>query len=456
MLLGACAITHLHADDRPRAIVPDGNLKDWPKHALYTTDPSGDATGPFDLDSAGATSQGRIVYFTFKTTQELNVQNGPDADKSPDRSLRIVLSCGCDDDPRTLTIDSRNRIATFDGSDQRVPWESFDYVIAPTHSSTIFEARVDLGKLGMCADCEHAQIAFDGSDALDEPIRVPLGLHPPGTTKSLPAQRAPATDFRVACINTLRRGLVDPERADAFSRLLRAADADVYCFQEEWELEGVAEALERLSPTTSDQRWHVHHVTGCLLASKHPFTPVHIPSGNIAAGLFDFDAGRVVVGSLGISAFGYIGSEEDARRIEQIRPIADSVRDGSVLGLDGVPLVIAGDFNLVGSTTPLDVLTDQQGPALTYLPLRHLESPSIATWRGGPESSFSPGMLDLIVYDADSLRPDNAYILNTLDLSGRSLRALDLQPDDSRASDHDLLIADFSFADQHHPTPTRR
>ena len=108
-------------------------------------------------------------------------------------------------------------------------------------------------------------------------------------------------------------------------------------------------------------------------------------------------------------------------------------------------IVIIGDYNLVGSRKPLDVL---QTAGLFDWVLPGLEDDTAFTWRRTrQEDLFWPGRLDIVSYDRARLEPSNGCIVNTSRMSEQSLRDLKLYAHDSWASDHLLIIADFQLAE---------
>jgi len=46
----------------------------------------------------------------------------------------------------------------------------------------------------------------------------------------------------------LQNGLADPERQAKFKRLFTAIDADVYCFQEEWDKDKFLDGIKKAVP----------------------------------------------------------------------------------------------------------------------------------------------------------------------------------------------------------------
>jgi hypothetical protein len=106
-------------------------------------------------------------------------------------------------------------------------------------------------------------------------------------------------------------------------------------------------------------------------------------------------------------------------------------------------IVVIGDYNLVGSRRPLDIL---KTAGLTDLLLRSAADGTAYTWRGiRQEESFRPGRLDLLTYDRSVLRPSLGIVVDTTRLSSSTLRELKLSAEDSLVSDHLMLVADFQL-----------
>ena len=105
-----------------------------------------------------------------------------------------------------------------------------------------------------------------------------------------------------------------------------------------------------------------------------------------------------------------------------------------------------GDYNLVGSRTPLDMLTDAAGPGLQHWLLPNLIGESVATWRQN-DSSFPPGLLDLVTYSPGRLVPRNGFVLDTGHLNEEELAKLGVKVKDSLVSDHLMLLADFAISE---------
>jgi hypothetical protein len=154
-----------------------------------------------------------------------------------------------------------------------------------------------------------------------------------------------------------------------------------------------------------------------------------------------------------LKAMGYIDSREDRLRVGQANDIVATIgeiRSGQYFKNDTPgtkpAIVIVGDFNLVGSRKPLDLILDNNAYGLKDWLIPNLIGESVITWRGGSRSAFAPGKLDYVVYSAQTLVPKNGFILNSELLNQTECKQLKLYPTDSALSDHLLMTIDFKFA----------
>lgn len=421
----------------------DGLFDEWLGIPLLASDPAGDASGAFDITRLQVQSRGSVLFLRFDTGRTLNLQQGD----LNDGTLRIEL-----DPPggtTHLTIDFRNR--RIRAGTQTLYWSDVGFRFSPTHSSTEFEVRIDLQRFGATAGGT-VRINFSGSDALAAPALYTLSgppLVPPGRS----AARQPGTGLRLASLNTLQSGLLDPTRTAAIGRLVRAVAADLYAFQEEYTAEPaeIAQALTALDPTGDGATWQAHKGRDIALVSRYRLIPVTVTQSRHTAAVVEAPDGPVVVIGVHLSCCGYNGSQEDQDRIAETQAIAgtmDALRTGrlgvALFPYRDAPVVVLGDYNLVGSRTPLDVLAATPGPGLVDWLLPHLTTDDVETW-SVPRSTFIPGRLDLVVHSPALLRR-NGYVLNSNELDAATRAALGLQLDDSRATDHLLLVTDFDLA----------
>jgi endonuclease/exonuclease/phosphatase family metal-dependent hydrolase len=158
----------------------------------------------------------------------------------------------------------------------------------------------------------------------------------------------------------------------------------------------------------------------------------------------DVAGARVLFVALDLACCGGMADVED--RLRRIQ--ADAVRAAMARALDDADVagvVVGGDFNLVGSTVPLDILRAGLAPAgggLEPVYALQLDGRSTATWRQrGP---FPPGRLDWLLHSPGTLDVARAFVFEAADLTEAALRSLDLTVDDhTRTSDHLPLVVDL-------------
>jgi hypothetical protein len=424
----------------------DGGFEDWKDIKICAYDPKGDAKGTFDITKVYVASQGSILYLRFDTTDLLNLQNGPEAEGT----LIVIINLP---NNQELVLDMRGRRAFLNDSiKERIAWDRLKYIVGPTYAQNEFEIQVDLGGFNI-NDGDTISIQFDGSDQLSAPVTFTFS-QPSEAPKRRSHSRYSGTDVRIVSFNTYYEGLSDPNRQEAIGRLLNSVNGDIYCFQEEWKTEGHGEILKRLMPPESKGRWHIHKVQGNVIASKYPLKTLPSKNDRYAAAYIGLAEKDLFIINVHLKAMGYIDSREDRLRVRQVNDILgtiDEIYKGKY-NKDNVPgtqpaIVMLGDFNLVGSRKPLDLIIDKKDYGLKDWLVPNLIGESVVTWRGGPRASFAPGKLDYIVYSTKTLIPKNGYLTNSELLNRTERRQLKLDAGDSKISDHLLITVDFQFSD---------
>lgn len=246
-----------------------------------------------------------------------------------------------------------------------------------------------------------------------------------------------------------------PARAARLGRLLKAVAADIYCFQEVFTAQAttIAAALTTLDPYGDGATWTAHKVGDTVIATRGTLTPLPTQRSwqqHVGAAV-DIAGRSLVVFTVRPVCCGHIGHTADTQRINEMKSVAATIgklRAGTlgttVQAWKASPLVVIGDWNMVGSRTPLDVMLEKSpsGPGLTHYLLRHLKGDDVFTWYKNEPGGFPPGMLDLLVHSAE-LTPRSGFVLDTAELEAATLTKLGLQQDDSQASDHLLLVVDL-------------
>jgi len=409
----------------------DGLFDDWSGVPVLAADPAGDGTGAFDVTNLQARSAGTVLYLRFDTGRTLNLNAGDFEDGT--LSLELGLPDGHD-----LTIDLRALDPRLNGG--ALLWEDIDFESAPTHSASEFEMAMDLGRIGVSAG-ETVTIGLSGSDAIAEAASFALA-EPALEAVRRAAGREVDVDVRVASLNVFESGLLPGSRHDPIVRMLRAVAADVYCLQEEYDLP-IPDLEQTFEEISGDGPWHVHKVRDNVIATRHPLVPIDGQHERYAIALVEADEGPLVVVAAHLDCCGWDGNADDELRIDEAEGIVRSLADFRASGdpAAGAPIVVIGDWNLVGSRTPLDIVLDPDGLALEHWLPPQLVGEHVTTWRSSV-SYFPPGILDLVVH-SPALQRRSGFVLEERRLSAEERTALGLLEEDGLATDHLPVVADF-------------
>lgn len=380
---------------------------------------------------------------------------------------------------------------------------------APKYASRFVELRIDRGPPpagGMgpasgvgpaggvtlfAGDRYTAKLVFRGSDGSVRQETPPFTYEllggrprPPEIRGADPLGRAPGTSFRVLAWNVSRRNLLD--RKDRFARVLAAARPDIILLDEApaGAAEEIADLLSGL-PGPDGEGWHLLYGEAGgpqrgVIASRRPVIAVQEleeisypdslferlqsmggrsrplgfggPEAGLPAlgGLIELEDARLLIVTLDLQCCGNGAEtvEEYLRQIE-VTAIHEALTEALARYRGGVDAVIvAGDFNLVGSREPLEAMLrglDVDGSGLAVAEALQLDGLSNATWDGG-SGPFPPARLDFMLFGDASLRLERAFVLDTRDLTGEWLDHHGLRAEDTeRASDHLPVVADFSW-----------
>lgn len=427
--------------DLPR-VRADGLFPEWAAVAPLASDPLGDNDAAFDITALHAASRGSTLFVRFDTNAVRNIQEGSSLDGA------IRLEIGNLPSNQRLTVDFRARRAYLNGNfSQVVSWTTLTYIPAPTFAADEFEIALDLATFGV-GPGSTITLDFSGSDTLDAPVNFTFVPPAPDPVRRS-VDRSPGA-IRVASLNTFQTGMLNASKYTRFERLFDATRPDIICLQEEYDSTAgqIQDRLNQFNPHNDGAVWNVHKGFDTAIAAREAITPMPTFATGYVAAIVHHASGDLLVLSVHPKCCGYIGSSEDTQRISQtsgmVRTI-NEVRAGLHGPYQGAPVVVIGDWNLVGSRTPLDMLTDSGGPALRWIIPPNLIGEAVTTWRSA-SSNFAPGVLDLVVYDDNAISHRNHFLMDTALLNASELAALNLQAADSAASDHLLMVVDFAPA----------
>lgn len=475
----------------PRILL-DGEVDEWTNVPAAHTDALEDGAGAVDLGEVRVASDDSAVYLLLDLGRETNLQAMPGALRllidADDNTTTGSAADGLEGVDRVIEFSPNARADRFGaGVLVRSPDDTARPVgiglhYAPTFASRHFEIRIDRGVFGSnrtrmkLVHVDAAGDVQDETEAFDAQLRGGPAF---ATVNADTIPRVPDATLRLLTWNVSDRALLT--RTDAFERILRALDPDVVLLDEvspQIDAQWLATFFTRLSGEWSvvmgqgGGRQRTAIASRLPLAAEPALARVAYPDSVALldtmrmprqprndARTFRTDAVpavgarvqveglTVLLVALDLSCCGYAGSEEDRFRIMASSAVHDAIAGVVAGGIDGV--VIGGDFNLVGSRTPVDVMAralDPAGGNLAAIDGIRLNGLSNATWRN-PADIFPPGRLDWVLYSPSSLFALRSFTFATEDLPAEVLVAFGLEGGDSeRASDHLPVVADFRVA----------
>ncbi len=504
------AASALVAQASPPTIVLDAKFEDWDAVKPLLVDPADAADAFVDLGEVRAAVDDNFVHLLVDFGRTVNVQgldgsadiilnvDGDDATGAETEGVKgadLIIRCTPPNPDRPGTTGRGIGIAsttyTGDKNDPARPLlNPYDIglAFAPSYASRRIEFRIARGTMttlnpptalpslftgGACS----GKIVFRAIDGTmkDETdvfsFNVPPRNAALATTQASDANqttdplfRADFSKIRVMSWNAELGAIIS--RPEAFVRTFNAIDPDVVLLQELTDkitAEQVSEFLTHLRPDVSDRPWRVLLGKGggdlrCAVLSKLPIDAVNLletvaypnrpdRSIRIAAAMVDAGGKKLLAASIHLKCCGRNGSPEDETRLIEVDQLHAALK-AAVAELKPDGLVIAGDFNLVGSRLPLENMMtglDIDNTAMDVADTYQLDGRSNATWRerGQP---FAPGRLDYMLFSDLSLKVDRCFIYDAWDLAPKWRTEHGTHADDTDlASDHLPVVADFAW-----------
>ena len=274
--------------------------------------------------------------------------------------------------------------------------------------------------------------------------------------------------LRIISYNVLRDGFLDQNQVGPLRDILAAMNPDVIAFQEIYDqsLNNLATVINELMPLPDNRVWSYAKTGPDNIVFTRGLIAEHAPvDGNGVFLLTDMDGlNPMLLYNVHLPC-----CANDLERQNEIDHILAVMRDKSAswdIGFDypeDVPLIITGDFNMVGlaqnyhsfikgdifneSTYGPDLAPDWNGNNLIDANPPVTNYPSNYTWRDA-FSSYNPGKLDFMFYTGSVMQQQNAFVLDTEFLTPIQLNDLGLNENTTAlASDHLPLIVDFTLGE---------
>jgi endonuclease/exonuclease/phosphatase family metal-dependent hydrolase len=462
-------------------ILPDGDFSDWDAATPLGTDASGDG-GIIDFGRVWAANDQDWFFLRFETGGEIQPDEGQDLVIYLDTDLNPATGQSIQGMGADLVWELGNRTGTFyTPSPQTIDHPDIGLLIAPTVSGTDFEMAFD----------RHAVPAGGQSLFPAAQVRVVLEDRNGGDTAPstgsyvytfaagslapsvLPTGRPGSEYLRLAEWNVQSDGLFNGGSQEAAQqRMAQVLDPDVFCFEEVWNHSAseVASQVEVLLPSGPGESWSALSLdSGNVICTRLPILDSWgendiLPQHRISAALLDassrFSSDVLVVANHWRCCTADAERQDEADAL--VAFLADARSPGGVIDLpQDTPILITGDFNLVGLRAPLMTLItgdiadnatfgpdsppDWDGSPLDVVAARHVDARESYTWRND-YSSFYPGLLDWVFYTGSAIDLGNAFVLETRTMQPSTLSALGLYSTDTfTASDHAPRAADFTL-----------
>ncbi|MFQ5627861.1 MAG: endonuclease/exonuclease/phosphatase family protein [bacterium] len=459
----------------------DGQFQDWQNLAPAYSDPFGDfGQDEIDLDSLWITNDDKFLFFRIQFGQgNINLQSINnitfylDSDNNTQTGLKI-LGLGAD-----LQWNFGQRAGVFYTGSNSFPitHSNIGLVTMPTVSATEFEIALDRfakpdGSTLLFAN-DSLRIAISSSAAqgdilpnTGETIKYSFDTTELPLIQPISIAKRDTSYLRVLSYNVARDGLLDSSRLPSFSRIFQALQPDIIGFQEIFSgtATQTADQVAEMLPLPVGMTWHASRIDpDIVVVSRFPIEQSFFVHNNGAFLLNlrpEYDSDLLL-----IVAHPPCCANDFARQFE-IDAIMAFIRDAKKLGgtlaiEPNTPIMLIGDFNLVGSPLQLETLltgriinTLQHGASFTpdwdgtffsdLLP-RQTDSPMFFTWFSTMES-FSPGRLDYLIFSNSILEARNSFVLFTPAMAGDTLAKHNLQANDATiASDHLPVVGDFEL-----------
>lgn len=453
-------------------IVIDGNFDDWDEVPEKITD--GPNEHP-DIISVKYSYDDVYLYINVNFTEEVDIQDAENISILIDADLDAGTGFATEGIGAELTyyFGERNGYINVGSSFYNIDHENIGMIVLPTVTSRRFEMmfrRVLMsphGFISLTAECGLVVVnRKNGGDRVPDLgyLKMELAESVPLVFPSYSLQKTDHNAIRILTYNVLSDGIFDPDRQEYFREVIAGLNPDILAFQEIFDHSGseVASFVENALPDYSGSWYQAEVFPDIILVSKFPIEDFVRLDGN---GLFKLDIqGRAVM----LYNVHLPCCDRDTDREMEIDRLLGSLRDKSShssVFFDypfDAPVVICGDFNLVGRGSQLDAIIsgnivnegtygpdfdpDLDGSHLEYAFTPTTGLPATISWYN-EHSSYTPAQLDFIFYTGSGIKYKNGFSLFTPALSPEEMNHLGilLQNTTILASDHLPVVADFTF-----------
>ena len=450
----------------------DGLLDDWQEgSSIY--DDRGDSNNGVDIGELYLSHNDDYLFIGFDVSEEMiiqfesNFQILIDADNDastgfPTNGLGTEFS---------FYFEGNNGFINTSDDNFNIKHDDVGFYVAPAYTSKYFEIAIErsLGDYGISLDSKisiaivndifngdilpslNGGVEYDFNDGIVQESPEPT------------IEKADNVKFRILSYNVLQDQIFQNGLFDEYQRIFEATQPDIIAFQEIYDNSSTQakNLVESFLPSDPGENWYHDKVgSDIILVSRHPILFEDWVDGN-GAFVLDIDGQEVVLFNVHFPC-----CDNDAQREDEIDALLAYMRDlqngNGEYDLDeDTPMIIVGDYNLVGRGSQLESLLTGNiknnpaygpdfspdwgnGPLTDLRPLVNNTNLSY-TWYN-PFGSFTAGRLDFVLYTSSSLYLNNSFVLDTRQLNQGQLFLNNLgETDTGDASDHLPVISDWNF-----------
>ena len=456
------------SDQQPICI--NGLLEDWEGVGPVATDPIGDSSDGPDFVALAIADDDQKLFLKIEASSSFDLSENNNLRLYLDTDLNASTGKSIGGIGAELEWRPGERSGTFysAGNETFLYHTDITFRGQPTVTSHVFEVSISRtalpdGQTPLFSGSSVRLFVQDGASG----DRIPnagsaatyifdVGGTPPIEKRSIP--RKQIDELRMITHNVLNDRPFSNQWQDQFFRQWISVRPDILHLQEIYS--HTTQETQELIETCLGGTWFSAGHNDCKTISRYPITGSWSIDGNLAV-LIDTTA-SIGTPMLCINAHFPCCSNDEGRQEEADAVMAfirEAYQPGGALNLgDDVPVLIAGDLNLVGLSRQLetlitgdiadngwfgsDFMPDPDGSHLHNIVSRLTEQRMGYTWRSD-NSWFWPGHLDYMIFSDSNLQRSHDFLLDTREMSLDELEGNDLQAQDSSSSDHLLFCVDF-------------
>ncbi len=449
-------------------IVIDENFSDWDNPALSLEDKANDGAYGIDFTRMKIENDDEYLYILFNTTKEINLQNDND----------IAIFIDIDEDENTgyqingmgadisYFFGSRYGFYYRNSNSFQLYHNDIGLISLPTVTSDSFELAIKtefkagsyLIKLSGKIKVFLLQDTQNGDKIPDNPGGVEYVLN--DNKLVLPHYNIDKNNndhIRIMSYNVEKDHYFENE--PPYSRLIKAGNPDILCFQEIYN-HSSASVKNKIKSYFGGTWYDAKQGNDLIVVSKYPIVKT-APIGGNGAFLVNKNGKEILI----INNHLYCCSNDSGRQ-KEVDEIMQFIKKskagkGKIPIAQNTPIIILGDMNFVGSNRQRktliegdisneyvygsDFLPDWDGTFFEDAKPVTTGYPGTFTWNSD-NSSYPKGRLDYFIYSGSVLQKENGFALFTRLLPRDILDKYQINPEDTdNASDHFPVFVDFSF-----------